>query len=132
MLREFAQARSKIKIGAAIFAAPDVSQDVFRDQIRTVRKIGLIRTLYASQYDHAILISESYHKAPRAGSGGAGILVAGGVESVDARLSGHSYLFDEPKAIQDFRLVVNQATAAAARGLATRDKAGTTYWAIEP
>ena len=78
MLRELAQAHSTLRIGAAIFAAPDVAQDVFREQIRMVKKIGVLRTLYASEYDRAILISESYHKAPRAGSGGANILVAAG------------------------------------------------------
>ena len=93
MLREFALARSSFRIGAAVFAAPDVSQDVFREQIRMARKMGALRTLYASEYDRAILISESYHKAPRAGSGGANILVANGVESVDTRLGGHSYVF---------------------------------------
>jgi esterase/lipase superfamily enzyme len=132
MLREFAQARSNIRIGAAVFAAPDVSQDVFREQLRQVRKIGGLRTLYASEYDRAILISESYHKAPRAGSGGANILVTGGVESIDTRLSGHSYVFDEPKAIEDFRKIVNRETAAPKRGLPTREKAGASYWVIEP
>ncbi len=131
-LRELAQAHVNYRIGASIFAAPDISQDVFREQIRIAKKIGAIHTLYASQYDHAILISESYHKAPRAGSGGAGILVVNGVESVDARLSGHSYLFDEGKAMMDFRKVVNEATAAAARGLEQKDKAGAAYWVIEP
>ena len=33
MLREFALAHSNLRIGAAVFAAPDISQDVFRDQI---------------------------------------------------------------------------------------------------
>ena len=132
MLREFAQAKTKMRIGAAVFAAPDVAQDVFRDQIRLARKIGVIRTLYASQYDRAILISESYHQSPRAGSGGDNILVTGGVESVDARLSGHSYVFDEPRAMQDFKQILNQATMAAARGLETKEKSGSTYWVIEP
>jgi esterase/lipase superfamily enzyme len=132
MLREFAQAKSSIRIGAAVFAAPDISQDVFREQLRQARKIGALRTLYASEYDRAILISESYHKAPRAGSGGANILVTGGVESVDTRLSGHSYVFDEPKAIEDFRKIVNRETAATGRGLPAREKAGAAYWVIEP
>jgi esterase/lipase superfamily enzyme len=132
MLREFAQAKSSIRIGAAVFAAPDISQDVFREQLRQARKIGALRTLYASEYDRAILISESYHKAPRAGSGGANILVTGGVESVDTRLSGHSYVFDEPKAIDDFRKIVNRETAATGRGLTTREKAGAAYWEIGP
>jgi esterase/lipase superfamily enzyme/TRAP-type C4-dicarboxylate transport system substrate-binding protein len=132
MLREMALAHSTLRIGAAIFAAPDMAQDVFRDQIRIARKIGGIRTLYASEYDRAILISQSYHQAPRAGSGGANILVTGGVESVDTRLGGHSYVFDEPKAIQDFSEIVNRETAAAARGLAEREKAGAPYWVILP
>jgi esterase/lipase superfamily enzyme len=132
MLREFAQSRSKLRIGAAIFAAPDVAQDVFREQIRLASRIGTIRTLYASEYDRAILISESYHQAPRAGSGGASLLVTRGVESVDARLGGHSYVFDEPRAIQDFKQILNQATMAAARGLVTKEKAGAPYWVIEP
>lgn len=132
MLREFALARSNLRIGAAVFAAPDVSQDVFREQIRMARKMGALRTLYASEYDRAILISESYHKAPRAGSGGANILVANGVESVDTRLGGHSYVFDEPKAIEDFRKIVNRETAAPQRGLPERGKPGASYWVIEP
>jgi esterase/lipase superfamily enzyme/TRAP-type C4-dicarboxylate transport system substrate-binding protein len=132
MLRELALAHSQLRIGAAIFAAPDVAQDVFREQLRMVKKIGGIRTLYASEYDRAILISQSYHQAPRAGSGGADILIAPGVESIDTRVGGHSYVFDEPKAIQDFSEIVNRETAAAARGLAARDKAGAPYWVIEP
>ncbi len=132
MLREFGQARENLPIGAAIFAAPDIAQDVFKEQIRLARKVATIRTLYASEYDRAILISESYHKAPRAGSGGANILVTGNVESVDAKLSGHSYVFDEPKAMQDFKQIVNQETMAASRGLEARAKNGSTYWVIEP
>jgi esterase/lipase superfamily enzyme len=132
MLREFAQSKSQLRIGAAIFAAPDVAQDVFREQIRLASRIGTIRTLYASEYDRAILISESYHQAPRAGSGGASLLVTRGVESVDARLGGHSYVFDEPRAIQDFKQILNQATMAAARGLVAKEKAGAPYWVIEP
>ncbi|MGO9390876.1 TRAP transporter substrate-binding protein DctP [Rhodoblastus sp.] len=132
MLREFAQAKSKLRIGAAVFAAPDVAQDVFREQIRMARKIGMIRTLYASQYDRAILISESYHQAPRAGSGGDNILVTGGIESVDTRLGGHSYVFDEPKAISDFKQILNKATLAPLRGLEEKEKAGAPYWVIEP
>ena len=132
MLREMALAHSNLRIGAAIFAAPDMAQDVFRDQIRIARKIGGIRTLYASEYDRAILISQSYHQAPRAGSGGADILVTGGVESVDTRLGGHSYVFDEPKAIQDFSEIVNRETVAASRGLEEHEKAGVPYWVILP
>jgi hypothetical protein len=58
--------------------------------------------------------------------------VTKGVESVDTRLTGHSYVFDEPKAIRDFTLVLTEATAAAARGLETREKAGERYWVIGP
>ena len=51
---------------------------------------------------------------------------------MDAKLGGHSYVFDEPKAIQDFRTIVNRETAAAARGLELREKAGSPYWVIQP
>ena len=133
MLRELAQAHSKLRIGAAIFAAPDMAQDVFpRPDSAWRARSACMRTLYASEYDRAILISESYHKAPRAGSGGANILVIKGIESIDAKLGGHSYVFDEPKAIQDFRAIVNRETKAAARGLEAREKAGSPYWVIEP
>jgi esterase/lipase superfamily enzyme/TRAP-type C4-dicarboxylate transport system substrate-binding protein len=132
MLREFALAHVEIRIGAAVFAAPDVSQDVFREWMRQAGAMGSLRTLYASEYDRAILISESYHKAPRAGSGGGAILVTKGVESIDAQLGGHSYVFDEPKALQDFRQVVNGAVAAPKRGLAEHEKAGAAYWVIAP
>ncbi len=100
--------------------------------MRQVQQIGALRTLYASEYDRAIEISESYHSAPRAGSGGAAILVAGGIKSVDARLSGHSYVFDEPKAMRDFKEIVNREIKAPQRGLPEREKAGAAYWLIEP
>ncbi|MCW2273723.1 alpha/beta hydrolase [Rhodoblastus acidophilus] len=131
-LREYGQYRANLRIGAAVFAAPDVAQDIFVEQTQRARDIATFRTLYASEYDHAILISESYHKAPRAGSGGANTLVMQGVESVDARLSGHSYLFDEAKAMKDFKQILNEASAAAARGLEARAKGAQTYWIIEP
>ena len=132
MLDDFALEKMKLRMGAAVFAAPDVAQDVFREQIKPASKMGEIRTLYASEYDDAILISQSYHGSPRAGSGGADILVTPGVKSVDARLSGHSYVFDEPEALRDFRKVVNRDTAAAKRGLKEDEKKGEPYWVIEP
>jgi esterase/lipase superfamily enzyme len=132
MLRDFALEKADLRIGVAVFAAPDVSQDVFRQQLRQVRNLGALRTLYASEYDRAIEISESYHSAPRAGSGGDAILVAHGIESVDARLSGHSYVFDEPKAMRDFKEIVNREIKAPQRGLPEREKAGAAYWLIEP
>jgi esterase/lipase superfamily enzyme len=131
-LREFGQYRANLRIGAAVFAAPDVAQDIFIEQTQRAREIATFRTLYASEYDHAILISESYHKAPRAGSGGSNTLVMKGLESVDARLSGHSYLFDEAKAMKDFKQILNEASVAAARGLEARAKGAQTYWIIEP
>ncbi|WP_298355012.1 alpha/beta hydrolase [Rhodoblastus sp.] len=132
MLRDFALEKANLRVGVAVLAAPDVSQDVFRQQLPQVQKIGALRTLYASEYDRAIEISESYHSAPRAGSGGGAILVAQGIESVDAKLSGHSYVFDEPKAMRDFKQIVNQELKAPQRGLPEREKAGAAYWLIEP
>lgn len=132
MLRDFALEKANLRVGVAVFAAPDVSQDVFRQQLPQVQTIGALRTLYASEYDRAIEISESYHSAPRAGSGGGAILVAQGIESVDAELSGHSYVFDEPKAMRDFKEIVNQELKAPQRGLPEREKAGAAYWLIEP
>ncbi len=132
MLRELAQAHAKIHVGVAVFAAPDVSQDVFREQIRIADKLGALRTLYASEFDRAILISEAYHSAPRAGSGGPAILVVNGLESVDARLGGHSYVFEEPKAMMDFKKLVNHETPAPKRGLQPEEKTGKPYWVIEP
>ena len=38
MLRDFALEKANLRIGVAVFAAPDVSQDVFRQQMRQVRK----------------------------------------------------------------------------------------------
>ena len=67
-----------------------------------------------------------------AGSGGGDILVAGGVESVDAQLSGHSYVFDEPMAMRDFKQIVNGERTAPQRGLPEREKPAGPYWIIEP
>lgn len=132
MLRELSLVRANFRIGAITFVAPDVAQDLFREQLRAAQKFGIIRTLYASEYDYAINISESYHGAPRAGSGGASLLLLNGVESVDVKISGHSSVFEDKVANHDFRKVINEATVAAARGLEKREKDNTPYWVIAP
>lgn len=90
-----------------IFAAPDVDQAVFAQQIGTVAPLAERLTLYTSDADLALSTSRRLHGGiARAGEGGADVLVTGPVETVDMSNIGsdmlrHSYFAGESSALAD-------------------------------
>jgi len=98
-----------------ILAAPDIPQQRFRTQLLPdlVGK-GPRVTLYASSRDLALATSKAVHKQPRAGQGGPFVVLAPGLDTVDASgieqpiLSlGHNYAFDHPALRRDIRLLMS-------------------------
>jgi esterase/lipase superfamily enzyme len=130
--------------GSVIFAAPDVAQDIFSDALSKIWSAGKIKELYASDSDWALSFSR-YVNSPhdryiaRAGNGGDNILILPGLETVDAtRLSsiwsgyGHSYVFENKRAIHDIDQILNLGRKADERGLERREKNGATFWMFGP
>ena len=125
-----------------VLVAPDVDADVFRDEIAPrIRPLGERVTLYASANDKALKVSKGVHGHPRAGDLSSGIIIAKGVETIDASEVdtsllnainlGHSYFAQQPTVIDDLRLLI-QGGNPANRGLTRRESAGGTYWEVLP
>jgi esterase/lipase superfamily enzyme len=124
------------RFGEAVFAAPDVDAEAFRQAYPSLRGAFARGTLYASSNDRALLASKEIHRGARAGDSGDGIVLAEGLESVDvsavdSSLLGHSYYGENKSVITDLRLLLNTRAGAARRpGLETRTVSGRTYWAF--
>jgi esterase/lipase superfamily enzyme len=119
-----------------VFAAPDVVGDVFA---RSVPQFGALAdrlTLYANDKDWALWFSEWwYHDGQRrAGRGGADIIVADDLQSVDAtglsHGAGHAYTFNTQDGVADVQKLVIQDLDARARGLPERPKGHLSYWLL--
>jgi esterase/lipase superfamily enzyme len=121
-----------------VLVAPDVDADVFRDEIAPrIQNLAERVTLYASENDKALKVSESVHGHPRAGNLSSGVIVAEGVEIVDASdvdttlfqavSLGHSYFAEESAVISDLRQILARRTPTE-RGLMALAVAGGHYW----
>lgn len=120
-----------------VFAAPDINVDTFRNFIRKFHTRAGRFTLYASNGDKALECSQKVHKYPRAGDAGDAILVASGLETIDASavdtaFLGHSYFCENRVIIQDlFNLIMmGQGSAAPRFGLKPRATPDGTYWVM--
>lgn len=123
-----------------ILAAPDIDADVFKRDIAP-RLTALHRqiTLYASSNDKALGASRFARGGyPRAGESGEGLVLAPGVETVDASMIdtdflGHSYYGDARSLVTDIALVMGKSMRAAERpGLMSLKLGSEAYWAFKP
>jgi esterase/lipase superfamily enzyme len=116
---------------AIVFAAPDIATDEFTQRALPDR----FQTLYASKDDRTVQMSAYLaHSSWRAGGyiGQPEILIVPGVESIDAILKGHSYVFEDPRALRDIDRLINHQERASNRGLTARRRGTDTYWVINP
>jgi esterase/lipase superfamily enzyme len=119
-----------------ILTAPDIDADIFRRDIAPALAAGCDKiTLYVSDGDKALLASKQVHGYPRAGDSATGVVVAPGIETVDA--SGldtsfleHSYFASSGTVLKDIRKLVLERLRAAQRGLQKLSVAGVDYWKI--
>lgn len=125
------------RIREVILAAPDIDADVFRQQLLpALAAVPSPLTLYASSEDSALRASKNIHGYARAGESGPGLVVAKGVETIDA--SGvdtgfirHAYFAEQRSALSDmYYLMQKHARAAERFGLQAVDGAMGRYWAF--
>ncbi|WBA44238.1 alpha/beta hydrolase [Hymenobacter canadensis] len=125
------------RIKEIVLAAPDIDADIFREQIapKLSNRFGGI-TLYASSKDQALLASQKVHKEPRAGQGGATLVVTKGVETVDASnidtsLLGHSYIAEEQELLADLADLFKGQRAKQRFGLRNKSGRSGMYWYLK-
>ncbi len=120
-----------------ILTAPDIDADVFKRDLAPALVAGCDKiTLYVSDGDKALLASKKVHGYPRAGDSATGVVIAPGIETIDA--SGldtsfleHSYFAESGTVLKDIRKLVLEQLRAAQRGLKKLSVSGQDYWKIE-
>lgn len=111
----------KNRIEAIILAAPDIDAEIFkRDILPRMNGVAKSITLYASSQDNALLASKQIHGYPRAGDAGEDIIVAEGLDTIDASnvdtsLLGHSYYAESKSIISDLFAIIHRGTAPGER-----------------
>lgn len=125
------------KIREVILAAPDVDKGVFRRDVGpSLVKAGLPVTLYAAADDRALALSKKIHSFPRAGDAGEGLVVMGGVETIDCSDAGggffnHSYVTEDAAVLADIAFLVRRSVRAEGRaGLKAIDTREGRYWKL--
>jgi esterase/lipase superfamily enzyme len=133
--RNIAVAEKLKKISQIVLAAADIDQNVFRNTLLPqLQKIGAQRTLYSSDSDRALFLSEFIRSGlPRLGEAGKSLFVANGIDTVDASniKSGgnrHSYIFDTKELLSDLFYILTKGFGPLDRRLKARKKSSLIYW----
>ncbi|MGW3215075.1 alpha/beta hydrolase [Streptomyces parvus] len=126
------------RVGQVIFAAPDVDAESFRQRLPRIVRQAKGCTLYASSADRALAVSSSLAAAPRAGQSGAGIIVAPGLDTIDATaldtgLMSHSYVGDHRSVLADVHGLLRRSLPPSQRfGLVSVPHTDGSYWSFQP
>lgn len=130
--------RNKQVIREVVLAAPDIDSRVFKAQVLPhIVDNTQHCTLYASSRDRALLISRYFHNYQRLGETEPDLIVATGMDTIDASLVdtsllGHSYIGDVQSIVSDLHDLVVGGKQAAQRGLDSLQRGDFTYWTIRP
>ena len=129
------RARAMGRFREIILAAPDIDRDVFvRDIVPKIAGRRNRVTLYASGNDRALQASEQINKEPRAGDTRHGIVLGGGLDTIDASdvdtsLVGHAYYAENRTIMSDMFYLIQQGVPPGQRfGLEAVTVPQGSYW----
>ncbi|MEW5916724.1 MAG: alpha/beta hydrolase [Gemmatimonadota bacterium] len=134
VLREFARDSADVRLVNVVYAAADIDAQVFREQVLPeIRGAASRVTLYASANDRALSLSRQFHAGWRAGLSGDSLLVADGLDTIDAsRLDtdwlGHGYFAESKQVIDDLFMLVRRNLAPDERNLRAANRGERRYW----
>jgi len=122
-----------------VLIAPDIDADIFRHELPLLQGMAKRITVYVSENDKALKLSNEVHGYPRLGEAGDNLTIVEGVETVDIsfisirRLSGHLYHLFNKEVIEDLKLLLHDGTPAERRpGLKKLEHDGLEYWQLLP
>lgn len=122
-----------------VLAAPDIDSRVFQTQVLPHLEENTQHcTLYASSHDRALMMSRYFHNYQRLGETEPQLIVANGMDTIDASLVdtsllGHSYIGDVQSIVSDLHdLVVVGKRPMDRGGLESELLGELIYWAIKP
>lgn len=129
---------AQLLLNELVLVAPDIDADIFRYELDGLRPLVKRITLYASENDKALKLSQEIHGYPRLGQAGEYLTILDGVETIDIsalnmrRISGHIYHLYHPVVIADLtRLLETGAGAGQRPGLKAAVKNGIAYWLLK-
>lgn len=128
-----------IKFNEVVLTAPDIDAQMFREQIApAIRGCADRITLYGSSADLALRASKEASHYPRAGDGGADVVVVDGIDTIDvsaldSSFLGHSYFGESTTVICDMHALLNGHKPPAQRDRLVGAMLGTlAYWKFVP
>jgi esterase/lipase superfamily enzyme len=131
---EMSESRGQVKFGQIFLAAPDVDAQIFRTLARAYARLSERTTLYASEKDKALAMSEFLHDYDRAGFIPPVTVVDGidtiAVSEIDLTLLGHGYYAEVRDVLHDMHnLLTHNAPPRNRMGLRLSVQGG--FWVIK-
>ena len=122
-----------------VLIAPDIDADIFQTELPQLSTMARRITVYVSDNDRALRLSQEVHGYRRLGQAGEQLRILDGVEMVDisalnsTRISGHLYHLFNPEVIEDLIELLNQGKPADQRtSLVRSSRNGLPYWLLVP
>jgi esterase/lipase superfamily enzyme len=127
------------KISELLLAAPDINEQIFREQIvpTLAAMKNTRRTIYASSNDVALKAAKIAHGFRRVGDAAGGVLTFAGYDTVEVtqaapivRSYGHSYVMDSPRVLDDIADILIRRKPVTERGLVRTQIPPDTFWSL--
>jgi pimeloyl-ACP methyl ester carboxylesterase len=129
------QSRDAPRFGELVLVAPDMNRFDFEKALPALSRNVTGVTIYASDYDGPLRVSEEVHGAPRLGQAGEHLTLYDGVETIDISnaprrdIYGHNYHYFNGRIAGDMQILLSTGARAGLRpGLMEKRRAGRTYW----
>ena len=124
-------------VNRLVLLAADIDADIFRQYLELIRPLVRNITIYVSDNDSALSLSEEVHGYPRLGKSGPHLHDLDGIEIVDIsatgrqRASGHLYHLYNKTVINDLDQLLNGDKSASDRTELRQDfRMGSNYWRL--
>lgn len=104
-----------------VLIAPDIDTEIFLQDLPVIKSAVNRITVYVSENDSALRLSQEVHGYPRLGQAGNELKILEGVETIDIsdintrRISGHLYHLFSPEVIDDLTQLLHTGEAASKR-----------------
>jgi esterase/lipase superfamily enzyme len=134
-----AMANEKSNVRQIALLAPDIDTEIFRRLAKEFTRSAAHITLYASSRDVALIASQEIAGYPRAGQGGANLVLMPGIDSIDASNVdtslvgvGHQYYADNSQILSDLYWLFRGNTPDKRFGLRPARAKDGAYWIFAP
>ncbi len=126
---------SRPLLNELVLIAPDIDADTFRQYLPAIRPLARNITIYVSENDSALTLSQEVHGYPRLGKTGPHLQSVDGVDIIDITEtgmrspSGHLYQLYNRHVINDLDQLLNQGKSVAQR--ANLKQLRKNYWQLQ-